>query len=580
MRPMPRSLPVVIMCLSLVVSLAGRPQQPQFRANTTLVPVDVRVVDKQGHAVTDLTQADFAITENGKPQEIVTFATQAMVPGAPAPGPITQRARSTDPLTPQQYRVFLLLLGRAGVTGLDSVKKSLSGLEHFVRSDLHPQDYVAVLAYDRVTTFTTDHAAILSLIDRYRKLNHRIEADLTMAETGLRAQFGNSEMFSRTRVDIDQLFGHDPALGVRNVLTPASADFAKIAQERRDTVDALQEASRSGSALDNAIAERRTTDVTLGPPSAVGSGPADIDVYVSTSIRAASDAGNLYAGVEALRNLDGEKHLVLVTLGGIGVGTDESLKNLGRTAADARIVIDVIHTGGFSVSSFERARQSRELAQVTGGRFDANRNRYASKDLDLIDQDSAFKYLLGYRPANPELDGQFRDIRVTVKRPGLTVVNRRGYYAKETPPPTGLRDATAYTRIATAAHFPKEVADLGLDASAKMTRAASLRRPGELTADLHIDLSRVMFEKNDLGLNTATLDVAVFCLDSKRQTIGEMWKFVELTFTDARLEAVREAGVPVQIAVPVTGTVDSVKIVGYQYAADLVGSKNLKLPKR
>ena len=43
---------------------ASQPQgaNPIFRAGTTIVPVDVRVVDKQNRPVTDLKQSDLGVT--------------------------------------------------------------------------------------------------------------------------------------------------------------------------------------------------------------------------------------------------------------------------------------------------------------------------------------------------------------------------------------------------------------------------------------------------------------------------------------------------------------------------------------
>ena len=40
---------------------------PQFRSQTVLVPVDVRVIDKFGRVVTDLTASDFTVLENDVP---------------------------------------------------------------------------------------------------------------------------------------------------------------------------------------------------------------------------------------------------------------------------------------------------------------------------------------------------------------------------------------------------------------------------------------------------------------------------------------------------------------------------------
>jgi hypothetical protein len=55
---------------------------PVFRAEASLVPVDVRVVDKNGRPITDLTQADFSVFENGVRQEISQFLAQTYDYGA------------------------------------------------------------------------------------------------------------------------------------------------------------------------------------------------------------------------------------------------------------------------------------------------------------------------------------------------------------------------------------------------------------------------------------------------------------------------------------------------------------------
>ena len=47
--------------------------QPTFRAGINFVRVDVIVTDSSGNPVTDLTQADFEVAEDGKPQTVETF---------------------------------------------------------------------------------------------------------------------------------------------------------------------------------------------------------------------------------------------------------------------------------------------------------------------------------------------------------------------------------------------------------------------------------------------------------------------------------------------------------------------------
>ena len=61
--------------LALIVAGAGaRGQQPVFRAETDLVTVAVTVRDRTGSPITDLNQADFTVTEDGRAQTVTYFA--------------------------------------------------------------------------------------------------------------------------------------------------------------------------------------------------------------------------------------------------------------------------------------------------------------------------------------------------------------------------------------------------------------------------------------------------------------------------------------------------------------------------
>ena len=78
--------------LALIFAVPGfalRPltaQQSQvpgaIRTGITMVPVDVRVIDRYGRPVTDLKQEDFTLLENGVPQTIGHFSATALAPRA------------------------------------------------------------------------------------------------------------------------------------------------------------------------------------------------------------------------------------------------------------------------------------------------------------------------------------------------------------------------------------------------------------------------------------------------------------------------------------------------------------------
>jgi Ca-activated chloride channel family protein len=60
-------------CAFGTIALAGGQQQPTFRAGSEAVRVFVTVTDRDGRLVTTLTQADFEVRDEGKPQPITQF---------------------------------------------------------------------------------------------------------------------------------------------------------------------------------------------------------------------------------------------------------------------------------------------------------------------------------------------------------------------------------------------------------------------------------------------------------------------------------------------------------------------------
>jgi hypothetical protein len=70
----------------------------------------------------------------------------------------------------------------------------------------------------------------------------------------------------------------------------------------------------------------------------------------------------------------------------------------------------------------------RVLAAETDGRAFVNRNDFG-KAMKQIVADSSAYYLLGYNSSQAPQDGKFHEIKVRVKRPGVDVRARKGYWA-------------------------------------------------------------------------------------------------------------------------------------------------------
>ena len=72
----------LIIALALVSPVVLVGQQPVFRSGTQLVHVDVVVRDSKGEPVKGLTQNDFEVIEDGKPQQVSTFAFEEITSSA------------------------------------------------------------------------------------------------------------------------------------------------------------------------------------------------------------------------------------------------------------------------------------------------------------------------------------------------------------------------------------------------------------------------------------------------------------------------------------------------------------------
>lgn len=444
-------------------------QQPRLRSSVVLVPLDVRVLDERGDPVTNLTASDFEVLEDGVAQEIALWAMyDASLLASPTPS-------SSEALSvglgnePSSGRVFLIVLGRGDLEG---PSRGLSALTEFVKTRLLPSDRIAVLAYKRVTDLTSDRAALLRLLQRYKAAHRPIERRL---------------------------------------------ELWFIAEDIPTKISALFDAP--------GLPKTRELPHPFNP----------------------SDVGQFVLGVNYLRLLDGEKHLIFLsenTLGG------RLMNTLARTAADARVTVSMIRTGGsisqmtqpghrggsvsFSSRSFDQLwneQDARVIARETGGH--TYLYRYADKALDAIERGSRVRYLLGYYPTKQTRDGTYRNIVVKVKRAGVRVSYRHGYFARAASEAVDPRALIADERLSAAGRAlrpPREIAIAG---------NATIRRRADAELQVHVDLevqtSNVVFTA-DGDSRLAELEVATFLGDSKQNVVGELRQRVEVR-RDGRVPA-------------------------------------------
>jgi VWFA-related protein len=558
----------------LLCALAQQPAPPTVRSRTTLVPVDVRVVDGSGKPITDLKKEDFTVLENGVPQDVRLFTTHAVTAvepsadGSSAALPLRRELAPGGAPELPNARVFLIAFGRGR---LQAPMKGVDAMIGFVKTRLLPQDRVAVMAWNRATDLTTDRAALLATLERFKKDHTKIESDLQQYFSGLRAVFSHGEIPPEIQAEIDAVFARTGS----RALAGRGSEIARLADQRRTTIDDLM----SG----DAAAELAAMDMGL-------------DEYAATTLKAAQETSSLYAAIRYLKHFDGDKHVIFVNEGGIFLPRLEDDRSLAAFASDARVTINTIRTGGLmtmsplvqkcptcplevDVNNLGRvspmqmsANQTvRNIAELSGGVSTA----YGSVDklLDDIDRASRFEYLLGYVPANAAWDGRYRRITVKVNRKDARVLYRHGYYASESFTPANRKDFLTYTRIAAAGGSALPVTELGVSAAAEYAKADR-----EVVLKVTLKVDGVQFTIVD-GRHKGSIQIATFCGTAAEAVVGESWQTIDLNLSEETFQKVIAEGLPYTQRVPVRAAPAYVKVIAYDYGSDRTGSAVVTLSK-
>jgi VWFA-related protein len=558
------------------VTLAAQQQQPSpvpgtFRSTIALVPVDIRVLDRSGKPVTDLTQADFTILEDGVRQEVRHFSKHALVPEEQTAVTAVRDAGAVAELAPQRKRTFLIVLGRGRLEG---PSKGVTATVAFLRERLLPQDVAAVLAYNRATDFTTDRAQLTSVLERFRDAHHDIEARLAHGSgSGLSGLFGGKSIPEKVQTKIDAIFAGPGGPGFRTVPPGRVTDRGRIAQDYRRGVDIRlnTDVTASGDRLPDPTDPSRSFDTSL-------------DEYLLNHSQTMTDLENIYTGIEYLRYLEGEKHLVFITERGLFLPRLEDDTSIAAMANDARVVLDTIQTGGLSGGEPATAYRAagvpgpsftetfamstlRTMAGLTGGH--ASIYAYADRAVDRIDGSTRFQYLLGYAPTNASWDGRYRRIQVKVNRPDVTVASRSGYYGRQQLVPYNREEFLTFSRVQAAALYPDEIRDIKVKVKPTLQRGSD--GEGDAVIDLTIDISRLALEPADSG-RTVELTVAIYCNDADGKSTGDAWKKIRVTVPEDQYEQTRRKGVEYTIRVAAKNSSKHLKVVVYDYRADVAGS--------
>ena len=372
------------LCLFLL-ALAAYPQAT-FQTTSQLVVETVSVKDKDGNPITGLTAKDFAITEDGVPQTIKFFEFQKLT-DAPPSQPTNPRIELLPRLTKTQiapetpgdfrYRDRRLLALYFDMTAMPQPDqlRALKAAKTFVQTQMTGADLIAIMAYTSgavqvLQDFTGDRNRALSILETM--IVGEDENAPQEADTG--AAFGqNDSEFN--------IFFTDRQLAA---LQTAATMLGRL-QEKKSLVYFASGLRLNGT---NNQAQLAAT-INAAIRSGVSFWPVD-----ARGLMAQAPLGDATRG----------------SVGGIGMYTGAAAN---AVTANLQRSQDTLWT----------------LAADTGGKALLDSNDLA-RGITQAQRAITSYYLLGYYTTNPNADGKFRKIKITLTNGQTATLDyRQGYYA-------------------------------------------------------------------------------------------------------------------------------------------------------
>src|SRR6266849_7167965 len=497
---------VIVLSICASAILAGAQVQQSssdsttvIRATTRLVHVDVVVTDSSGHPAKDrLTEKDFTILEDGKPQKVSYFSFQQFeaqekrqLPQLP-PHVVTNRPEYRRSVGPP---IILLLDGIN--TPVENQMVVRQQMLKFLAEHFDPRMRIAVFLLGNDLTvlqdFTSDPALLTAALQKYRSQG---SAAGRMGGTDVQLQAATSEGPVGPQAAGR---GGSSGSGSQSMpgLTSKLARFEKevnantLEMRIAHTADALSGISRYLAGFPGRMVVIWFSASFPLNLSVVD--PEDFDVYRSYADR-----------LRATTNLLSDAQIAIYPVDARGL-TGNLISDPSETGRDAngrmQLTVDA-HMNANSKEIFERFNKEESLTKVadeTGGRAFLNTNDFDRAIVESVRDSSTF-YQVGYYPSHKQWDGKFHTIKVKVAGHGLVARHRRGYYAID---PEKLRKSGEGEMKAA---LEKDIASTGVLFYA---RAMPPSGDADVKVEFQVDPHTITFEEQSEKLHECSLEFQV-----------------------------------------------------------------------
>jgi len=502
-------------------------QDDVVRITTNVVQIDA-VVTKDGKQVTDLKAEDFEIFEDKKPQKITNFSYVSNISRSSENVVTTSpnKDRNAAPIAPvvvragDPHRTMAIVVDDLGIA-FESIGRVRNQLRKFVEQDMRPNDLVAIIRtggeVGALQQFTTDKRLLLRAIENLRwNISSRLGVSV-LPPVGLDI---DPPLSSNIQYPI-----MDTLRAIRFILNgmremPGRKSMLLLSDSLPVESEVL---SLPSTPIRAAIPSEDRSESDPWPTEMYGNNlalqrVAELAIRASVVIYAANTAGLLPTGITAADNFN-------VNLRPTGSQPFNTLSMRSHILQNASSGLDV-------------------LTRRTGGFLTKNSNNFGIK---RVAEDQNGYYLIGYRPASETFNRRFHNIKVRVKRSGLSVRTRSGFFGMTDEDAMPIQ-YTARDQIALALMSPFGASDIEVHLSAVF---ANLPQRGSLIRSLiHFPASAITFTNEPDGWHKAILNLSCIVFGDNGGVVQQLSETREVRLRAESFDQIIRDGLTYQYDVP------------------------------
>ena len=579
------ALALALALLAPVWAQQSRPAQDEeevVRITSNLIQIDAVVLDSEGRQVTDLTADDFELSEDGRTQGITNFsyvdnstnanATAGLKPAAPSTA-----AKGSTPVPPARLkpgsarRRIAFVVDDLGLT-FQATAYVRNFLKDFVKDQMRPGDLVAVVrtsaGVGALQQFTNDPRLVGRAIERVHfKPGFRAPTG-TFAASGdkLRDEQKDSDKKAPEdekgsgdgAADRDALFTVG-TLGALNYVLRGAAEMPG-----RKSVVLISQTTRlfklNGRDADVREYLQRLTDLANRASASVY----ELDASDLTPGKTSSQLGIVQSAPATPGAAGG--------LAGIRQPTPPGVSTLSNQSPTSMSLAESLLTSkelSGDRSLYQTKTALRYLAKQTGGA--------RVFGIERVLEDQRGYYLIGYRPDEKNFDPQkagqkFHDVTVRVKRPGLHVRHRTGFYSTRdadlAPTPT-----TREGRLLRALTSPLASGSIGLSLTPLFGNDA--QTGSFVRALIHVDARTLKFTEEPGGTRKASVEVLAVTLGESGKPLDQADGVETIRVAPADFEKLLTNGLRYTLKVPIKSPgAYQLRVAVLDEASQQVGSAN------